>query len=189
MMILAKTEPLIVAFGIMLTVSFLGIVILMVLFYHRVQQGKALIRTGMGGTIVSFNGIVALPLAHKIETVDLTVRKIDAAFRDQNSLRTRDGIEVEIVAAFRVSIGRRVEDILKVVGEHGAENGSKLETVSELFQARFAQALRAAVEECDFETIDARREEFRKIVREKIGLDLQGYTLHEIALDHFGKKD
>lgn len=170
-------------------VVMLGLLFLIARFYQRVPQGRALIRTGMGGPRMSFAGLICLPIAHKIETVDLTHKRLTASFRDHNSLKTRDGIEVETVAAFQVSVSRNAEDILRVAGEQGAEKAAQIEMIEGLFAARFAEAVKAAIAECGFETIDGEREKFRGIVRENIGADLKGYTLHEIALDHFGRKD
>lgn len=183
------TDNLFAAGAVTVAVFVIGFVAMIACFYRRVRQGQAVIRTGMGGSQVSFIGLVSIPVAHRIETIDLTVKKLTTAFSDDNSLKTRDGIEVETTAAFLVSVNREKDDILRVAGEHGAEKASALETIQKLFAARFTEALKAAVEECDFETIDAQREKFRGIVRDKIGPDLKGYKLHEIALDHFGKRD
>lgn len=177
------------AAGLVIVVVMLGLLFLIARFHHRVPQGEALIRSGVGGMRVSFTGLICLPIAHKIETIDLTRKRLTASFRDQNSLTTRDGIEVETVAAFQVSVNREADDILRVAGEQGAKTAARLETLNELFAARFAEALKAAVGECDFETIDGERETFRGIVRDKIGAELKGYSLDAITLDHFGKKD
>ncbi len=177
-----------IATGVILLVVFLQLVALARL-YRRVNQGQALIRNGAGGTRVSFTGLICFPFLHKVEFMDLTAKRLNASFRDANSLKTRDDVEVEIVAAFLVRIAPMPEDILKAASSVGAARAGDQETLDSLFQSRFSDALQAAVRESDFEFIDQRREAFRDLVRQHIGAELGGYTLDSIALDHFGKRD
>ena len=41
-----------------------GIIILAIRCYQKVQQGKAIVRNGLGATRVSFSGIVVVPVIH-----------------------------------------------------------------------------------------------------------------------------
>ena len=46
---------------------FLGVLILFSRFFRKVTQGQAIVRNGLGGTRVSFNGMVVIPVAHQAE--------------------------------------------------------------------------------------------------------------------------
>jgi flotillin len=158
-------------------------------FYRRVGQGQALVRNGVGGTRVSFTGMFCLPLLHRTEFIDITIQRINASFRDEQSLTTRDGVQVEAVAAFFIRIAQSPEDVLRVASTIGAAKAGDQEDLERLFQSRFAESLAGAVRESTFEDIDQRREAFRADVIQRIGSDLSGYTLENVALDHFGKRD
>jgi len=158
-------------------------------FYRRVSQGQALVRNGVAGTRVSFTGMFCLPFLHKTEFLDITMKRINASFRDEESLTTLDGIQVEAVAAFFIRIEQSPQDVLKVASTIGAAKAGVQEELESLFQARFAESLAASVRETRFEELDQNREAFREDMIRRIGKDLSGYTLDNVALDHFGKRD
>jgi flotillin len=157
--------------------------------YRRSSQGQALIRSGVGGPRVSFTGLLCLPICHTVETIDITMKRLNASFRDEQSLTTKDGIQVEVVAAFLIRIERSPQDVLKVADTIGAAKAGDLEELAKLFQSRFADSLSASVRETTFEDLDRKREAFRADVIQRIGSDLYGYSLEDVALDHFGKRD
>ena len=47
-------------------VILLGLLVAGVRFYRKVEQGTALIRTGVGGVIVSFTGKLVFPIIHRL---------------------------------------------------------------------------------------------------------------------------
>ncbi len=73
---------------IMYTVKLFGVVVVLVIvivvgflalisrFYHKAQQGQALVRNGIGGTKVSFSGIIVIPILHKIQYMDIFVKTV-----------------------------------------------------------------------------------------------------------------
>ena len=47
------------------------------MFYKKVHQGQALIRTGFGGTKVATDkGLYVVPVFHRVEIMDVSVKKI-----------------------------------------------------------------------------------------------------------------
>ncbi len=174
--------------GIMLLV-FAVFFFLLSRFYVRPKQGQALIRNGVGGTRVAFAGLLCYPLIHRLETIDLTLKRLTVEFRDAGSLTTRDGIQVEVVAAFLLRIDPSPDDILKVADDIGAKKAADPEFLESLFLPRFSDSLKTAVQAADFQFIETERERFRAELRKRIGEDLSGFTLDSIALDHFGKRD
>ena len=49
----------------------LALIILLSRFYNRAFRGQALIRTGPGAVKVSFKGIFAFPIIHRLEKMDI----------------------------------------------------------------------------------------------------------------------
>jgi len=47
------------------------------MFYKKVPQGQALVRTGFGGTKVATDkGLYVVPVFHRVEIMDVSVKKI-----------------------------------------------------------------------------------------------------------------
>ena len=52
--------------------------ILIAIFYKKIPQGEALVRTGFGGTAVAFDkGLYVIPVLHKVEIMDISIKKIE----------------------------------------------------------------------------------------------------------------
>ena len=63
--------------GVVILVLFVGLFALIVKCYKKVSQGEALIRNGFGGTQVSFAGKFVIPILHKVEFMDISVKRIE----------------------------------------------------------------------------------------------------------------
>jgi flotillin len=63
-----------VVFVVLFGVGFLA---LLVRCYQKVSQGQALIRNGIGGTRVSFSGMFVIPILHRVEYMDISVKRIE----------------------------------------------------------------------------------------------------------------
>ena len=57
----------------------IGLLALFSRFYRKVDQGKVIIRNGVGGNKVSFGGILVLPIIHKYEIMDISVKRVEIA--------------------------------------------------------------------------------------------------------------
>ena len=48
------------------------------MFYKKIAQGQALIKTGFGGTAVAFDkGMYVIPVLHKVDIMDISLKKIE----------------------------------------------------------------------------------------------------------------
>ena len=54
-----------------------GAFVFMLRYYRKVNQGSAIVRNGMGGTNVSFSGDWVIPILHKAELMDISVKRIE----------------------------------------------------------------------------------------------------------------
>lgn len=156
------------------------------LCYRKPAQGQALIRTGMGGPFVSFSGKIVLPLLHKAEFLDVTLKRLVIERQGQQALTCKDGIRADVTAAFFIRINPAVEDVLKVVSKSGVSQAADAVVLKEIYAKRFNHALTTVASEHDYETLTD-REVFKQKVMDSIGKDLDGFVLDVVAIDYLEK--
>jgi uncharacterized membrane protein YqiK len=127
----------------LLFIGGIAFIILIVLFsfatfYKKVPQGKAIVRTGVGGGKVAFNrGMYVIPILHKMEIMDISVKKLQIDRLEQDGLICKDNIRADIKVAFFIRVNKSVEDVLNVAQAIGTERASDIETLCILFEAKF----------------------------------------------------
>ncbi|WP_349771690.1 SPFH domain-containing protein, partial [Escherichia coli] len=78
-------------------------IVVLSVFYKKVPQGKAIVRTGVGGSQVAFNkGMYVIPVFHKMEIMDISIKKIDITRQQHDGLICKDNIRADIKVAFFV---------------------------------------------------------------------------------------
>ncbi|MBX3239763.1 MAG: hypothetical protein KIT80_20940 [Chitinophagaceae bacterium] len=154
-------------------------------FYKKIPQGKAIVRTGVGGGQVAFNkGMYVIPILHKMEIMDISVKKLEIARMEHDGLICKDNIRADIKVAFFVRVNKSVEDVLNVAQSIGTERASDVETLRNLFEAKFSEALKTVGKKFDFIELYEARREFRTEILDIIGTDLNGYVLDDCAIDY-----
>ena len=161
-----------------------GIAVLIVRMYHRVNQGQALVINKPGGSVVHFTGSIVLPVIHRAETIDLSVKTIDIDRQGNDGLICKDNIRADIRVTFFVRVAETQEDVLRVAKMVGCARASDQSTLEELFGAKFSEALKTAGKKFDFEQLYTERQHFRDEIIAVIGDDLNGYTLEDVAIDY-----
>ena len=153
-------------------------------FYRQVDQGKALIVNKKAGPQVVFTGTVVLPIIHRAEIMDISVKSLDIDRRGKDGLICKDNIRADIKVAFFVRVNKTPEDVLKVAQAIGCARASDLQTLDELFSAKFSEALKTVGKQLEFEELYTKRGEFKDQLIEVIGRDLNGYILDDAAIDY-----
>ena len=102
----------------------LGLLVVGLRFYRKVEQGQAFVQTGVGGTKVSFGGILSFPIIHRLEDMDISVKRIEIYRHGTEGLNCRDNIRADIKVAFFVRVNKREEDVLKVAQQLGCKRAS-----------------------------------------------------------------
>ncbi|MFD4345627.1 SPFH domain-containing protein [Streptomyces coelicoflavus] len=172
--------------GVLAVVGVLLVVI--VLFgvsrlFRKVEQGKALIVSKMRKVDVTFTGQVVLPVLHKAEVMDISVKTIEITRAGKEGLICRDNIRADIRITFFVKVNKTIEDVVKVAQAVGTARASDRDTLQELFHAKFSEALKTVGKQMDFTDLYTKREELRYRIIEVIGVDLSGYHLEDAAID------
>ncbi|MFT4018996.1 MAG: hypothetical protein QM668_18685 [Agriterribacter sp.] len=154
-------------------------------FYKKIPQGKAIVRTGVGGGKVAFNkGMYVIPILHKMEIMDISVKKLQIDRMENEGLICKDNIRADIKVAFFVRVNKSVDDVLNVAQIIGTERASDVETLRNLFEAKFSEALKTVGKKFDFIELYEARREFRTEILNIIGTDLNGYILDDCAIDY-----
>jgi uncharacterized membrane protein YqiK len=173
--------------GVLLAVALvLGLAVLVTVsrLFRKVPQGKALIVSKMRKVDVTFTGTVVLPVLHKAEVMDISVKTIEIGRTGHEGLICRDNIRADIRISFFVRVNKTADDVVKVAQAIGTDRASDRETLQELFNAKFSEALKTVGKQLDFADLYTKRDEFRDRIIAVIGTDLNGYSLEDAAIDH-----
>ncbi|NMO53858.1 flotillin family protein [Actinoplanes sp. TBRC 11911] len=173
-------------FGIVLAVVLLiaiGVLFFFSRMFRKVEQGKALIVSKVRRVDVTFTGAVVLPVLHRSEVMDISVKTIEIARTGREGLICRDNIRADIRITFFVRVNKTTEDVIKVAQAIGTARASNETTLQELFSAKFSEALKTVGKQLDFVDLYTKRHQFRDQIIEVIGTDLNGYSLEDAAID------
>ena len=163
---------------------FFGIVVMLLRCYRKVEQGTAIIRTGLGGTKVSFEGIVVIPVIHRMETMDICVKRVEIDRMSENGLVCRDNLRADVKVAFFVRVNKSPQDVLKVAQSLGCRRASDSRELVAFFDAKFSEALKTAGKQFDFVHLYTDRMRFKEEILKVVGTDLNGYVLDDAAIDY-----
>ena len=133
---------------------------------------------------MTFTGQIVLPVVHKAEVMDISVKTIEITRAGREGLICRDNIRADIRISFFVRVNKTVQDVIKVAQAVGTARASDRDTLQELFHAKFSEALKTVGKQMDFTDLYTKREELRYQIIELIGVDLNGYHLEDAAIDY-----
>jgi uncharacterized membrane protein YqiK len=174
-------------FGILVAVILvvvIGLLLLVSRLFRKIDQGKALIISKVRKVDVTFTGAVVLPVLHRAEVMDISVKTIEIRRAAQEGLICQDNIRADIRITFFVRVNKTVEDVIKVAQAIGTARASDETTLQELFNAKFSEALKTVGKQLDFIDLYTKRDEFRDRIIQVIGTDLNGYSLEDAAIDY-----
>jgi len=152
--------------------------------YRKVQKGKALVKTGIGGTKVSFNGMLIFPVFHRLETIDISIKRIEVDRSGKNGLICKDNMRADIKVAFFVRVNQTEDDVLRVAQSIGCDRASNVEEIRALFDAKFSEALKTVGKRFNFIELYEERETFRDEIIKIIGTNLNGFILDDASIDY-----
>lgn len=166
------------------SVVLFGVAIIVARFYRQVDQGKVLIvNTMKSEPVVTFTGAVVIPIINRSEVMDISLKTVEIDRRGKEGLICKDNIRADIKVTFFVRVNKTREDVLKVAQSIGCARASDQETLENLFEAKFSEALKTVGKSFDFEELYTKRDEIKDKVVATIGRDLNGYMLEDCAID------
>ncbi len=152
--------------------------------YKKVPQGKALVVSTQKNVVVTFTGRLVIPVIHRAELMDISVKTIEIDRRATDGLICEDNIRADIKVNFFVRVNKAEEDVIKVAQAIGTDRASDPVTLEELFAAKFSEALKTVGKQMEFISLYTERAIFRDRIIEVIGTDLNGYSLEDVAIDY-----
>ncbi|SIR26838.1 flotillin family protein [Pontibacter lucknowensis] len=171
----------IVAILAVVAIGFIAIVIKM---YQKAIQGEAMVRTGLGDTKVSFSGIFVVPVIHKLEVMDITLKTIVISRTGSEGLICKDNLRADIKVNFFLRVNKTPEDVIQVAQSIGCKRASDHSALESLFDAKFSEALKTVGKHFDFVDLYQSRDDFKRQILQTIGTDLNGYILDDCAIDY-----
>jgi uncharacterized membrane protein YqiK len=148
-------------------------------------QGQALVRTGLGGTKISTTGMLVFPIIHKLEYLDISVKRVEINRHGTNGLICKDNLRADIKVTFYVRVDTKVDDHPRHVAQTlGCQRASDETILAQLFEPKFSDALKTAGRDFNFEDLLNKRMDFRASIMRHVGTDLNGYVLDDAAIDH-----
>jgi flotillin len=175
--------------GIAIAVIAFGFIAFFITMYKKVPQGKAMVKTGLGGLKVSFNGMLVVPVIHKLEIMDISVKKIEIHREGKDGLICKDNMRADIKVAFFIRVNSTIESVEDVAQKIGTERASEVSTLNTLFEAKFSEALKTVGKKFEFIELYDSRSKFKSQILEEIGKDLNGYILDDCAIDYLEQTD
>ena len=175
--------PLIVGIVVVVVTS-LGLIFWILSMYKKTVQGIVILRTGYGGTKVFFNAGIVIPVIHRMESMDISVKKLEIAREGKAGLICKDNMRADIQVAFFIRVNKSADDIVNVGQTIGCQRASDINTLRELFEAKFSEALKTVGKKFEFIELYEARSEFRQEILDIIGTDLNGYVLDDCAIDY-----
>ncbi len=154
-------------------------------FYVKVGPDEAIVMTGMGGMkVVIDGGAFVWPVIHRYEKMDLTLKSFEISREGSEGLICMDNIRADIKTAFFIRVDKTTEEIKEVAQSIGCKRASQIETLRELFDAKFSEALKTVGKQFQFVELYDKRDKFKNEILKVIGTDLNGYRLDDCAIDY-----
>jgi len=177
-------EPLYLAIGIGVLFVF-SLLIMVAKFYNKVEQGQAIIINKLRAEPeISTTGGLVIPIIHKKEVMDISTKRMILERKGRSGLICQDNIRADITITFYIRVNETKDDILRVAKQVGCDRSSYPETLQELFEAKFSEALKTVGKQLNFTELFTQRDMFRDKIKEVIGQDLSGYVLEDVAIDY-----
>lgn len=171
--------------GIGLVVIWLGFIALIAKAHHKVSQGKALLRTGFGGSLVALDsGMFVMPVLHRVEEIDITVKIIEIHRIGSEGLIFKDQVRSDIKVTFYIRIVADPAAIITVAQSVSCARTFDQKTLSDLFYPKFLEALKIVSKQFDFVALPTQHEAFKNAIFKTVGVDLNGYLLDDLAIDY-----
>jgi uncharacterized membrane protein YqiK len=169
---------------IVVAIAVVIVVWLMNWLYLRSSKERAFVRTGLGGQKVVMNGgAFVLPIVHEVVPVNMNTLRLEVSRGRDKALITKDRMRVDVVSEFYVRVQAGPEAIASAAQTLG-QRTLEPETLKELVEGKFVDALRTVAAEMTMEELHEKRGEYVKRVKGVVAADLlqNGLELETVSL-------
>jgi uncharacterized membrane protein YqiK len=155
--------------------------------YLRSSKERAFVRTGLGGQKVVMNGgALVLPIVHEVVPVNMNTLRLEVSRGRDKALITKDRMRVDVVSEFYVRV-QAGPDAIAAAAQTLGQRTLEPETLKELVEGKFVDALRTVAAEMTMEEMHEKRGEYVKRVKSVVAGDLlqNGLELEAVSLTQF----
>jgi uncharacterized membrane protein YqiK len=152
--------------------------------YRRASKEISFVRTGFRGQRVVMNGgALVLPVLHEVIPVNMNTLRLEVRRANEQALITRDRMRVDVTAEFYVRVKPTEDSIANAAQTLGMKTMAP-ESLKELVEGKFVDALRAVAAEMAMEELHEKRVDFVQKVQQVVSEDLlkNGLELESVSL-------
>jgi uncharacterized membrane protein YqiK len=152
--------------------------------YLRSSKERAFVRTGLGGQKVVMNGgAFVLPIVHEVVPVNMNTLRLEVSRGRDKAIITQDRMRVDVTGEFYVRVQASADAIASAAQTLG-QRTLQPETLKELVEGKFVDALRTVAAEMTMEQMHEKRGDYVKRVRAVVAADLlqNGLELETVSL-------
>ncbi len=162
----------------------IGMIAAVVTFYKKPKMGQAIIRTRVDGTKVALNqGIMVVPILHRMEVMNVAMTMIHTDFMDENALISKDNIKVNAKINFLLRVNLTPEDILMAANSIGCENSFKQKALQKRYSSKFAETVKTVSKDLTLKEMQD-YDNFKWQMLKNMDPDLNGYILDDCIIDY-----
>lgn len=165
--------------------------IILAKMYTRASKEISFVRTGWRGQYVIMNGgALVLPVFHEVIPVNMNTLRLEVKRSNELALITRDRMRVDVQAEFYVRVKPTAESIANAAQTLGKRTMNP-ESLKELVEGKFVDALRAVAAEMAMEELHEKRVDFVQKVQSAVMEDLlkNGLELESVSLTSLDQTD
>ncbi len=139
-------------------------------------------------------GAFVIPVLHEMTPVNMNVMRVEVRRGQTTALITRDRMRVDLITEFFLRV-KPTREAVAIAAQTLGRRAMQPDGIRDLFEGKFASALRAVAAEMTLEEIHEKRSQFTTNVREQAaealaqnGLELESVALVDVdqtSLEHF----
>ena len=159
--------------------------------YRRATKERAFVRTGFGGQkVIMDGGALVFPVLHEMIPVNMNTLRLEVRRANEQALITQDRMRADVQAEFYVRVQPTEEAIANAAQTLGIRT-MKQETLKELVEGKFVDALRSVAAQMAMEDLHEQRVSFVQKVQVAVSEDLlkNGLELESVSLTGLDQTD
>ena len=181
----------IIAIIILATIVVAIVVYLLHWLYRHSSKDLSFVRTGFGGEqVVMGGGALVLPIVHDITEVSMNTLRIEVRRAGEKSLITRNRMRIELIVEFFLRVIPTADAVATAARTLGNRTLDP-ESLRELVQGRFVDAMGAIAAQMTMEEIHEHRADYIRGVRALVAesLTANGLELETASLTNLDQTD
>lgn len=159
--------------------------------YRRSSKDVSFVRTGLGGEkVVMGGGAFVLPIVHDVTDVSMNTLRLEVHRTRDKALITKDRMRVELMMEFFVRVIPTADSVAAAARTLGHRTMNP-ESLKDLVQGRFVDAMGAVAANMTMEEIHERRSEYVKQVKASVAdtLTNNGLEVETVSLTSLDQAD